>query len=50
LFDNDGVGLPWYIYAGGIALIAFIAKTIGGIASSTITEMEKEEGQQESPK
>ena len=40
LFDNDGVGLPWYVYAGGFALIVFIAQTVGKIATTAIQEME----------
>ena len=40
LFDNDGIGVPWYVYAGGFALILFIGQTIGKIATTAIQEME----------
>lgn len=44
LFDNDGVGLPWYVYGVGFALILVIANAVGKIAVTAIEEIQKEEG------
>lgn len=43
LFTEGGLGLPWYAYAGGGALIIYFAQTIAKIASETIKEIEDED-------
>lgn len=40
---TDGGGslaLPWYGYVGVAALVAFILKTVGDIATNAVEEME----------
>lgn len=32
--------LPWYGYLGGAAVVAFLLKTLGDIATSAIEDME----------
>lgn len=39
--DGAGMSLPWYGYAAGGALVAFLLKTVGEIATNAIEEMEE---------
>lgn len=39
--DGAGMTLPWYGYVAGGALVAFLLKTVGEIATTAIEEMEE---------
>jgi uncharacterized membrane protein YdjX (TVP38/TMEM64 family) len=41
IFGGDGT--PWYVYAGGAALIFFFAQTIAKVASEALANLEEEE-------
>lgn len=41
--DGGGMSLPWYGYAAGAVLVAFLLKTVGDIATAAIEEMEETE-------
>lgn len=41
LTDGGGTALPWYGYAAGAVLVAFVLKTVGEIATAAIEEMEE---------
>lgn len=41
LTDGGGTALPWYGYAAGAVLVAFLLKTVGEIATAAIEEMEE---------
>lgn len=39
--DGAGMALPWYGYVVGGALVAFLLKTVGEIATTAIEEIEE---------
>lgn len=41
--DGGGMDLPWYAYAAGAALTAYLLKTVGDIATAAVEEMEEED-------